>query len=298
MINIVVDQSQSLPYYAGFYIAAFLASFIILVVEGRRRKIPQLPWLILITTGFISFVLGCRIVTYSVEDWKTILSNQPLEHTSGLVMLGGLALSVPCIIVTKRLLNLKESVLDSYAFVLPVGMFLQRIGCFLHGCCFGTVKSDWGIQYVPGTSAFNDHYTEGILPDGSVCSQLVHPVQLYEAIGCVLSVLFLIKVRGRFVSAGSLFYLSGLTYYVVRFFTEFFRDSDAYAIKIHVWLGINTIQWLMLILILGSLIVIFLKQKSRDPLHKPRFHLQPLSPHLFLCIKRDLFLRFEMAAAD
>jgi prolipoprotein diacylglyceryltransferase len=261
MKTFIIDLPQSNWYYAAFYTAAFLASFIILVAEGRRRKIPQLPWLIVIATGFISFVFGCRMITYSGEDWNAVLSNQPLDHATGLVMLGGLAFCVPCILVAKRLVHLNESVLDAYAFVLPVGMCIQRIGCFLNGCCFGTLTSEWGVQYGQNSHAFHDHYMEAIIPPGSLYSIPIHPVQLYESLGCIIAIVVLWKVRDRFRSAGSLFYLSGLTYYVIRFAAEFFRDSNAYAIDVPVSMGLNAIQWSMLLLITASTTVIVVKER-------------------------------------
>ena len=62
-------------------------------------------------------------------------------------MLGGLLFSVPAIFVARRLVHLEDSILDAYAFVLPLGMCIQRIGCFLNGCCFGSTTSGWGVQY-------------------------------------------------------------------------------------------------------------------------------------------------------
>ena len=105
-------------------------------------------------------------------------------------------------------------------------------------------------------------YSEGVIPGESLSSLAVHPVQLYESLGCLIAIFFLLKVRNRFTSPGSLFYLSGLTYYIVRFFTEFFRDGDAYAIEVPVWVGLNAIQWLMLVMIIGSLLIIFSKERS------------------------------------
>lgn len=265
MKTFLIDLPHSNWYYAAFYTAAFLASFIILVAEGRRRKIPQLPWLIVIAAGFISFVLGCRVITYSGEDWRIILSNQPLDHATGLVMLGGLVLSVPCILLAKRLVHLNESVLDAYAFVLPVGMCIQRIGCFLNGCCFGTATSGWGVRYGQNTSAFHDHYVEGILPAEGFYSLPIHPVQLYETLGCLIAIVVVWRLRDRFLSAGSLFYVSGLTYYFVRFGSEFLRDDNAYAIDLPRWIGMNAIQWMMLVLIAGSILVITFKKRQPGP---------------------------------
>ena len=249
-------------YYSLFYLTAFFIGFIILLWEGRMRKFPLLPWLIVIGAGFIFFVFGCRIFTISGNDWKTILANQPLNHPTGMVMLGGLLFSVPAIFAAKRLVHLGDSVLDAYAFVLPTGMFLQRIGCFLSGCCYGTVTSGWGIQYAYGTSVFNQHFTEGILPPAAGHSLPVHPVQLYESIGCLLAVVILWKLKSKFKSPGSLFYFSGLSYYGVRFITEFFRADSAHAGEVFSWGRLNTIQWVMIALIIGSVIIIAKKEQT------------------------------------
>ena len=267
MKHLVIDLPHAAGFYALFYTLAFLTSFIILIVEGRRRKFPTLPWLIVIGTGFVFFVLGCRIATFSVAEWQAVLDYRPLDRETGLIMLGGLLFSVPAIFVARRLVHLEDSTLDAYAFVLPLGMCIQRIGCFLNGCCFGTTTSGWGVQYAPGTSPFQHHFIDGFLSSTAVHSLSVHPVQLYESLGCLLAVVFLYNNRNKLRSTGSLFYLSGLTYYVVRFITEFFRDANAHALPVPSAWGLNTIQWLMLVLIFISAIIIL--RKEREPSRTP-----------------------------
>ncbi len=264
MEHLVVDLPHATGFYALFYTLAFLTSFIVLIVEGRKRKFPTLPWLIVIGTGFVFFVFGCRIATFSVAEWQAVLDYRPLDRETGLTMLGGLLFSVPAIFVARRLVHLEDSILDAYAFVLPLGMCIQRIGCFLNGCCFGSTTSGWGVQYGPGTSPFQHHFADGFLSSAAVHSLSVHPVQLYESLGCLLAALFLYSSRKKLRSNGSLFYLSGLTYYAVRFITEFFRDPSAHALPVPSGWGLNTIQWLMLVLIFISAIIIL--RKEREPL--------------------------------
>ena len=261
--SFVVDANKP-GYFTLFYAAAFLVTFVILIVEGKKRNLPQLPWLITITTGTIFFVLGCRIVTLTPNDWIAIANNQSLGHDTGMVMLGGLLLSVPAIFLVNRFVNRNYHVLDAYAFVVPVGMFLQRIGCFLKGCCYGTVtSSDWGVKYGPHSSAFHDQVTAGVIPYTSSTSLSIHPVQLYESVACLLFVTLLFKVRKKLKSDGSLFFLSGLTYYLTRFTTEFFRSEKAYAVEISTWLNLTSIQWLMLLMILTSCVILFIKEKNK-----------------------------------
>ena len=253
-----------------FYIIAFLTCFVVLIVEGRMRNFPVLPWLLVIATGFIFFVLGCRIFAYSIEDWKTVLTYQAPDHATGLVMLGGLLLSVPAILASKRLVNLSASSLDAYAFILPVGMCIQRLGCLMAGCCYGTVTHGFGIRYGIDTPAFYEHSLQAIIPGDAIHSLPVHAVQVYESIGCLIAVAVLFWFKKRLKSVGSLFYASGLCYYVVRFITEFFRSPNAHAIDVKPWLYLNSIQWLMLCLIAGSVIILVVKERKPGTVSKNR----------------------------
>jgi len=287
MEHLVIDLPHATEFYALFYTLAFLTSFIILIVEGRRRKFPTLPWLIVIGTGFVFFVFGCRIATFSLSEWQAILDYRPLERETGLIMLGGLLFSVPAIFVTRRLVHLDGSILNAYALVLPLGMCIQRIGCFLNGCCFGSTTSGWGVQYGPGTSPFQHHFVDGFLSSTALHSLSVHPVQLYESLGCLLAALFVYGSRKKLRSNGSLFYLSGLTYYAVRFITEFFRDPSAHALPVpSVW-GLNAIQWFMLVLIFFSAIIILRKEQEHSGTPEKEttpFTFRYAMYFLFLCV--------------
>ncbi len=266
---IVIGQ-YTFPYFTMFYIIAFLTCFVVLIIEGRMRNFPVLPWLLVIATGFIFFVLGCRIFAYTIEDWKTVLTYQAPDHATGLVMLGGLLLSVPAILVAKRFVNLTASSLDAYAFVLPVGMCIQRLGCLMAGCCYGTVTHGFGIRYGIDTPAFYEHSLQAIIPVDAIHSLPVHAVQLYESIGCLIAVVVLLWYKKRLKSVGSLFYASGLCYYIVRFITEFFRSPNANAIDVKPLLYLNSIQWLMLCLIAGSVIVLVVKERKPVTVSKNR----------------------------
>ena len=264
---IVIGQ-YTFPYFTMFYIVAFLTCFVVLLVEGRMRDFPVLPWLLVIATGFIFFVLGCRIFAYSIEDWKTVLTYQAPYHATGLVMLGGLLLSVPAILVAKRFVNLNATSLDAYAFILPVGMCIQRVGCLLAGCCYGTVTHSFGIRYGIETPAFYEHSLQAIIPEDAIHSSPLHAVQLYESIGCMIAIFLLLWFRKKLKSVGSLFYASGLSYYVVRFFTEFFRSDNAHVTGIKPWFYLNSIQWLMLCLITGSVVILVFKDRKLGNISK------------------------------
>lgn len=121
---------------------------------------------------------------------------------------------------------------------LALGHALGRIGCVLHGCCYGLpTRMPWGIRFprVPwdtaqeatGSPAFLDHamrFSE--VPMSSHWSLPVHPTQLYEsfALLCVCGILLVLRKHWH--------PFTGFTmpvYFVLygnwRFFNEFYRGD-------------------------------------------------------------------------
>lgn len=160
----------------------------------------------------------------------------------GLAYYGGLLLAIPVGIyfVSTRKFGLGNGA-DAAGLALPVGLFFGRIGCFLSGCCFGTVCDlPWGVSFPPGSEASKHQVLLGrqlseLFPElspylpftRSVESLPVHPTQIYEAIACALIFLFLyfvVRRRQRFL--GEIFWVSMLLYGVARFLVEFVRDDD------------------------------------------------------------------------
>ena len=177
---------------------------------------------------------------------------------------------IPAILLATRMLDMPKGTLDAYAFVLPAGMFLQRIGCFLSGCCYGTVTtSGWGIQYGHNTAAFRSLHYQNIIPADAIRTISLHPVQLYESLGCLIAVVVIWKIKSKFASSGSLFFLSGLLYFSVRLIAEFFRADQAHALRVSSWAYLNSVQWLMIVLIVIACLVIFLSERREPKIIKP-----------------------------
>lgn len=109
--------------------------------------------------------------------------------------------------------------LDLLIPVAPLAHGFGRLGCFLAGCCFGCETTlPWGVSF----------------PDGhALPGRLLHPVQIYEALGnfLIFSILWLGPRRyGR--SAGRMILSYVLLYSVLRFVTESFRGDGN-----PVWIG-------------------------------------------------------------
>lgn len=104
---------------------------------------------------------------------------------------------------------------------------LAKIGCFLHGCCFGGVTTlPWGVRF-PMLSPAHVH----ALNNGAFFTiPAVHPTQLYEVIGVLLLSIFIILVRKKLPVGGQLL-LFAMGYAVIRWCNDFFRvySSEASA---------------------------------------------------------------------
>ncbi|HZX73632.1 MAG TPA: prolipoprotein diacylglyceryl transferase family protein, partial [Cyclobacteriaceae bacterium] len=149
---LTIDTPHGDFYYSMFYFLAFIAGFVMLVMEGRKRKFPEMPWLVVITTSFLFFIVGTQAIRLSMEDWQHVSQFKALEYFPGRSVLGGILFAIPGLLLTKYILGFREDVMDAFVFAAPMGLLIQRLGCLMAGCCYGTTTSvPWGIQY--GTSS-------------------------------------------------------------------------------------------------------------------------------------------------
>lgn len=112
---------------------------------------------------------------------------------------------------------------------------MGRIGCFLHGCCFGL-----NFEKLP--------YLESLLVRFPVDNLLRHPVQLYSALGLIVIFIILWQVHKRSETPGLVTIAYLYSYAIFRFTIEYLRDdSRGYFIQT---LSISTSQGIALLSIL------------------------------------------------
>lgn len=91
--------------------------------------------------------------------------------------------------------------------MIPVGLLelsFYRIGCMCAGCCYG-IEVGWGITN--GT-------TEGLFP--------VQPLE--ACLDFLTFIVILLLIRKNKLKRGEAFYITYLSYGVIRFVMEFFRE--------------------------------------------------------------------------
>ncbi|HMP82157.1 MAG TPA: prolipoprotein diacylglyceryl transferase [Verrucomicrobiota bacterium] len=196
----------------------------------QGEKIADLgPWLIL------GAVIGGRtlfVLTYSDAVFRDPLyPNAPwtevfMIRRGGLIFYGGLiGAALACIIYCRvRKLQLWK-VADILAPGIALGYVFGRIGCFLNGCCFGSIcQFPWAVRYPNQSSVWHDHFQSEKV--GALERSLpVHPSQIYDSllnIGLYLTLAWMFR-RRKF--DGQVFAAYLVLYAITRSFVELFRGD-------------------------------------------------------------------------
>jgi phosphatidylglycerol:prolipoprotein diacylglycerol transferase len=147
-----------------------------------------------------------------------------------------------------------RALLDIFALPTIAAIAIQRIGCFLAGCCWGDVAvhdgwldviartglghqlqtlpwatGDWvvtAVQFPAGSLAWQQHLAVGLITADALVSLPVHPTQLYESALLLLVIPLLLRLGRREMPAGSLAMTAFIAYAVVRFGIEFLRADN------------------------------------------------------------------------
>ncbi len=144
----------------------------------------------------VAGVMGARIA-YIAEHWSAEFS-EPVGSgylaafirldQGGLMFYGGLAGAALAMVIFARVTRDSFFELaDLIVTVLPLGHAFGRVGCFMHGCCYGKVADTLiSVRFPRPSPAWYDHVTRGLIPDSAAYSLPVIPTQLIEAAGNVI----------------------------------------------------------------------------------------------------------------
>lgn len=201
--------------YSFVLILSFILSMMLALHLARKRgpvnaeNIQEMAmWAII--WGLVGGRLG-----WVVQNPELYLPN-PLAifnlREGGMTILGGIILPSVVIFMTARRRGFDtRNVLDTFAAPLLLGMAIGRIGCVLHGCCYGdSCPADF-----PGALT----YPEGPgMPLGPR-----YPTQLFEAAADLLWMGVVIWYLPRIRFAGQAFWVMLTGYGMIRFLNEFVR---------------------------------------------------------------------------
>ena len=271
MFTTVDTLGAELPYYAIMIALGILACFLLILFTRKKRgNIEGIQYVLMGLVSAVSAFIMAHIV-YGIAHFDKILfvirrPDRVFESINsfmfyfndifgGMVFYGGLigACLGAYIYMRKAKLNVNKYS-DTLAPCIPLFHAFGRMGCFLTGCCYG-IESELGFTY---------HYSIVESANG-VCR---FPVQLLEAseniLLCVLLTVLLCKCKK--LEHGTLIWIYGLIYPVLRFSNEFLRGDNTE----RGFFGIfSTSQWISIIIFVLSAIVITVKIfKKRSALNK------------------------------
>jgi prolipoprotein diacylglyceryltransferase len=301
----VINLADTQALYGLFYQIAFASALLVLFVEGRRRNYPVSTWLLLVCFIIGCIILGSKVDISSPGALKSLIFEQELNSAGRKSAIGGAVFGLMGIWLGGRLLRFKLPIADVFAFILPIIMLFQRIGCLMASCCFGTpTNSDFGIQY-EGIGFLRDHHFHlGLISEESLISHAVHPVPFYFILVALLTILILFFAKNRLKQSGSLLLLSLLSMGTGRFVVEFFRDPVTNSGFGKTFAGLQALQWIMIPLSICGVIWLIRREKKApveqqiaiEPVHVERNLLVIVGFSAAIYALRGMFTVEEMAA--
>lgn len=184
--------------------------------------------------GLVSGVVGGRVLYlinnwYELEHWYDVFAvwNGGLSITG--VIIGAL---ISGIIYLRKHNIAVLRVTDRFAIYAPLAQAFGRIGCFIAGCCHGTVcQLPWSITYTD-----HDAFAPLYVP--------LHPTQLYSATALLgIFLLLRYKAHKHNMAPGQLTALYLLLISAQRFIIDFWRgdrlffESNMFGLSVHQWLS-------------------------------------------------------------
>lgn len=170
------------------------------------RQDPRLP--LIFFAALLGALVGAKVVYLLAEGWHDLGKPDLWRRwATGKSILGGLLFGYAGVELAKSQLGYTQATGDRFALVAPLGIGFGRVGCWLHGCCPGTIcEPAW--------------YT--VKDAAGVPRWPAVPLELGFNAAALLILGFL---RWRGVGRGQLFHVYLIAYGIFRFAHEFLRDT-------------------------------------------------------------------------
>ncbi|MDD3301982.1 MAG: prolipoprotein diacylglyceryl transferase, partial [Candidatus Gracilibacteria bacterium] len=190
--------------YSFFVLLGLIIGLLVFWIIGRKDYEKSENSFYIIFFGILGGALGAKIPIW-IAYFDEIKQAGNIETIlSGRTITGGLIGGFIAVYITKKILKEKTRFGNAIAPGVAIGIAIGRIGCFLHGCCYGIpTKLPWGVDFGDGI--------------------LRHPTQIYEIIYLSVLATILIKLQKKELKPGILFDCFLIAYFSFRFFIEFIR---------------------------------------------------------------------------
>jgi phosphatidylglycerol:prolipoprotein diacylglycerol transferase len=262
----IIDTTHGGEYFSLAFLLAFLISGSILIYHGIKKDYPLGSWMLILASSVVFFIIGDKASTFSMAQWGEVFTKFRLPEAVEKNGLGGILGMLAGIWLAKVILGFNRPVFNHLAIAIPLSLAVSRAGCFLAGCCFGTPTDlPAGISYGDKSMAYYSHLNQGLIDFQQHASIAIHPVQVYQLIGCLLVAFLVWRTRKFWKADGNLFLFSILSYGFMRFFMEFLVDpaSSSYACKV-LW-DLNLIQCVIILAFVPGIMLLVIRESRFKP---------------------------------
>lgn len=202
---LAVIQPQRPAYYTWLVVVGI--AFSLLFWTRLARRDPRLLYIWL--GALVGAFAGAKLAYVAGEGWRDFGEPDRWRRlAAGKSILGALLGGYATVELVKKCIGYNQPTGDAFAMVVPSGIALGRLGCWLSGCCLGRVCE------APAWWTVND--AQGIPRWPAV------PVEFAFNVTS-LALLWVLRRQGRF--PGNLFHLYLIAYGLFRFGHETFRDT-------------------------------------------------------------------------
>lgn len=198
-----------IPQQGGAYALLMVAAIVVSAIYWLARSKHD-PNLLVVYIGALGGAfIGAKLAYVFAEiafDW-----GRPdfwMRLATGKSILGGLLGGYAGVELMKKLVGHRQSTGDAFAVILPVGLLLGRVGCWMHGCCPGSPVREDSVM------ALRD--AAGVTRWPAV------PVEM-AFLFAMLALMWFCKWRGRY--RDRLFFLFLAAYGAFRFSHEWLRAT-------------------------------------------------------------------------
>jgi phosphatidylglycerol:prolipoprotein diacylglycerol transferase len=252
-------------WFTGLAILFFC--FSVAFVYHRKSNIPLHAIMVFVSVLAFSIIFGAKVCTISSADWLKLFKEGALPGTDRMTIMGALVFGLAGFLLAKKILGIRQSILDEMAPFVLLSMCIQRLGCLLAGCCFGIpTESNFGLKYGFGTIAHAEHFFSGAIKDCHSLTVNIHPVPLYLMAWCLISIGILNLPFVKFKRSGNRLLFAILLFIFGRFFIEFYRDGGTNLEMGKIVYGLKYMQYLLLVMnVLLAIIIIVRERRATAP---------------------------------
>jgi len=251
--------------YGLLLMGSFLAGIYLGVWRAKKVKIDPNHIIDLSIILIISGIVGSRgmYVLFHLDEfrgqWLNVINPFQSDGSigiAGLTVLGGILLCIVNSIIYLRYKKLPLlAIFNIMAPSLALGFVFSRIGCYLHGCCYGTPTSIvWSVVF-PANSPAGFQYP----------GQQIHPAQIYASFAGAINFTLLILSERLSFFKDKTFFLFLIFYGISRFIVDIFRYYEESMILLNVsGISYSLNQGISILLFIGGVAGIYILNKKSE----------------------------------